>query len=129
MNKTILIGNLTKDAEISNTTSGVAVSKFTIAVKRDYKNANGEYETDFINCVAWRKLAENVSKYLTKGKKIAVIGSIQTRSYDAQDGSKRYVTEVIAEEIELLSSTQSGTSETKQPDKLTPVANDDNLPF
>src|SRR5574344_492465 len=114
MNKTILIGNLTKDAEISNTTSGVAVSKFTIAVKRDYKNADGEYETDFINCVAWRKLDENVSKYLTKGKKIAVIGSIQTRSYDAQDGSKRYVTEVIAEEIELLSSTQSGTAETKQ---------------
>lgn len=121
MNKIILIGNLTRDVESSTTNNGIAVAKFTIAVQRRFKNANGEYDTDFINIVAWRELGENCSKFLSKGKKCAVVGSLQIRSYDAQDGTKRYVTEVIAEEVEFL--TPKATT-----DELEPVE-DENLPF
>lgn len=100
MNKVILTGNLTKDPECQTTASGISVCKFSLAVNRKYKNDKNEYETDFINCVAWRATADFVSKYLRKGNKIGVIGSIQTRSYDANDGTRRYVTEVIVDEVE-----------------------------
>jgi len=130
MNKAILIGNLTKDPELSTTTSGISVTKFTIAISRKFKNAEGEYETDFINCVCWRKTAEFVHQYFKKGQKMAVVGTIQTRTYDAQDGSKRYVTEVVAEEVEFVE--KRGTGETggtqKEVDKLEPIE-DDTLPF
>ena len=99
MNKVILVGNLTKDPELTTTTSGVSVCRFTIAVSRRYVGASGERETDFINIVVWRGQAENCHKYLKKGSKCGVVGTIQTRSYDAQDGSKRYVTEVVADEV------------------------------
>lgn len=89
MNKVFLIGNLTKDPEMRSTQSGVAVCNFTIAVNRRFKNANGEQETDFLNVIAWRQLAELCGKYLAKGRKVAVTGSIQTRTYEAKDGSKR----------------------------------------
>ena len=75
---------------------------FTVAVSRNYTGANGERETDFLNCVAWRKQAENIAKYCTKGSQVAVEGRIQTRSYDAQDGTKRYVTEIIADNVTFL---------------------------
>jgi single-strand DNA-binding protein len=84
------------------TTSGINSTTFTVAVSRNYANQNGERETDFINCVAWRKQAENISKYCTKGTQVAVEGRIQTRSYDAQDGTKRYVTEIIADNVTFL---------------------------
>lgn len=89
MNKVFLIGNLTKDPEMRSTQSGVAVCNFSIAVNRRFKNANGQQETDYLNIIAWRQLAELCSKYLAKGRKVAVAGSIQTRTYEAKDGSKR----------------------------------------
>ena len=97
MNKAILIGRLTKEAELRTTASGTSSATFTLAVSRQFTNANGERETDFVSCVAWRKQAENIAKYCTKGSLVAVEGRIQTRNYDAQDGTKRYVTEVIVE--------------------------------
>ncbi len=102
MNKAIIIGRLTRDPEMRTTTSGINSTSFTVAVSRNYSNQNGERETDFINCVAWRKQAENIAKYCTKGTQVAVEGRIQTRSYDAQDGTKRYVTEIIADNVTFL---------------------------
>lgn len=104
MNKVILIGRLTKDPELRMTSSGIASTSFTVAVNRNFTNQSGEREADFINCVAWRKQAENLSKYCQKGAQVAVDGRIQVRNYDAQDGTKRYVTEVIADNITFLSS-------------------------
>ncbi len=108
MNKAILIGRLTRDPELRTTTSGISSTSFTVAVSRTYTNQNGERETDFINCVAWRKQAENIAKYCKKGSQVAVEGRIQTRSYDAQDGTKRYVTEVLADNVTFLGA--KGTS-------------------
>ncbi len=102
MNKAIIIGRLTRDPEMRTTTSGVNSTTFTVAVSRNYTNQSGERETDFLNCVTWRKQAENVAKYCKKGTQVAVEGRIQTRSYDAQDGTKRYVTEIIADNVTFL---------------------------
>lgn len=110
MNKVILIGRLTRDPEMRTTPSGVATTSFSIAVQRNYANAQGDREADFINCVAWRKQAENIAKYCTKGSQVAVDGRIQTRNYDAQDGTKRYVTEVIADNVTFLGG-RSGSGE------------------
>lgn len=104
MNKAIIIGRLTKDPEMRTTTSGTNATAFTVAVSRNFTNQNGERETDFLNCVAWRKQAENIAKYCTKGSQVAVEGRIQTRSYDAQDGTKRYITEIIADNVTFLGS-------------------------
>ena len=135
MNKVILIGNLTKDPELTTTTSGVNVVRFSIAVPRKYTNSEGERETDFFNIVAWRGLADICHRYLRKGSKAAVIGNLQNRSYDAQDGSKRFVTEVIADDVEFVGSRpqsqdgeQGDAKVEKQDTKLQPV-DDDQLPF
>ena len=129
MNKVILIGNLTKTPELTTTTNGISVARFTLAVRRKFQNQNGEYDTDFINIVVWRTLAENCNKYLKKGSKCAVIGQIQNRSYDAQDGTKRYVTEVIADEVEFLSTSNSNDNiEKEEPVILEPIKDED-LPF
>lgn len=103
MNKAVLIGNLTKDPEVRTTQSGVSMCSFTIAVNRRFTGSDGTKQTDFIPVVTWRKTAELCGQYLAKGRKVAVVGEIQTRSYDAKDGSKRYVTEVVADEVEFLS--------------------------
>ena len=103
MNKVFLIGRLARDPELRYTGNNTPVATFSLAVNRPFTNQNGEREADFINCVAWRKQAENIAKYCTKGTQVAVEGRIQTRSYDAQDGSKRYVTEVIADNVTFLS--------------------------
>jgi len=102
INKAIIIGNLTRDPEMRKTASGICACTFTLAVNRRYANQQGVREADFINVVAWRCLAENCIQFLGQGSKAAVIGTIQTRSYDAQDGSKRYVTEIVADEVEFL---------------------------
>ena len=129
MNKVILIGNLTKDPELTTTNSGISVCRFTLAVSRRYVGTSGERETDFLNIVVWRTQAENCSKYLKKGSKCAVVGSLQTRSYDAQDGSKRYVTEITADEVEFLSSKAGEGAERKEEvTELQPI-DDDTLPF
>jgi single-strand DNA-binding protein len=109
MNKVILVGNLTRDPELTETPSGVAVCRFAIAVSRDYANADGNRETDFFNITVWRGRAENCGKYLKKGNKVAVVGRLQTRSYDDKDGNKRYVTDIVADEVEFL--TPRGASE------------------
>ena len=103
MNRATLIGNLTKDPDMRQTQSGVPVCTFTLAVQRRYADQNGEKQTDFFNVVCWRGLAENCGKYLTKGSKAGVHGSIQNRSYEDKQGNKRTITEIIADEVEFLS--------------------------
>ena len=124
MNKFIGIGNLTKDPEMTKIANGVDICKFTLAVKRKFKNESGEYEADFLNCVAWRKTAELIGQYANKGDKLAVVGSVQTRSYDASDGTKRYVTEIVVDEVEFL----TAKKESKEKAKYEPVETGD-LPF
>lgn len=102
MNKVILVGNVTKDLELKTTTNGIATCTFSIAVNRKFKNAQGVQEADYINIVTWRQTAELCAKYLAKGRKVGIVGSIQTRSYTAKDGGKRYVTEVVADDVEFL---------------------------
>lgn len=102
MNSVQLVGNLARDPELRKTNSGISVCTFTVACQRRFKNDNGQYDADFINCVAWRQTAEFVQKYFIKGNKIGLIGTLQTRSYDAQDGSKRYVTEVVVDNVEFV---------------------------
>ena len=108
MNKVILIGNLANDPEPFTTQSGISRSTFRIAVQRRFANAQGVREADFLTVVAWRQNADFCNRYLTKGSKVAVEGSIQVRSYDAQDGTKRYVTEVVADNVEFLGSREEG---------------------
>ena len=114
MNRVQLIGNLTRDPETRTTGTGLTVCSFTLAVNRRMKKQDGTQETDYINVTAWRTLGENCAKYLSKGKKAGVSGSIQTRTYEAQDGSKRHAFEVVADEVEFLSpvggSAQRGNS-------------------
>ena len=109
MNKAILIGNLASDPETRTTQSGVSQCSFRLAVQRRFANAQGVREADFIPIVCWRQTADLCARYLSKGRKVAVEGSIQTRSYDAQDGTKRYVTEVIADNVEFLGSRDEGS--------------------
>ncbi len=139
MNKAILIGNLTKDPELRTTSGGVSVCQFTLAVNRRFTNQQGVREADFIPIVVWRQTAELCARYLSKGRKCAVIGTIQTRSYDAQDGTKRFVTEVVADEVEFLGSAQDRPqtdspapvpqSAPPKPEGFTEIADDDELPF
>lgn len=110
MNKVILIGRLTRDPELRTTTSGIATSTFSLAVQRPFTNQSGTRDADFINCVVWRRQAENVVKYCGKGSQVAVEGRIQVRNYDADDGTKRYVTEVICDNVTFLGSKPSGGS-------------------
>lgn len=124
MNKVILIGNLTKDPELTKTTSDVSVCKFSLAVSRRWGNT----ETDFFTVIAWRGQADNCAKYLRKGSKVAISGSIQTRSYDANDGTKRYVTEIVADEVQFLSTRGSvEDDDTSALNDMKPI--DDSLPF
>ena len=125
MNKVILIGNLSKDPELSTTTSGISVCKFDIAVQRRFET-NGERETDFFKIIAWRGLADNCARFLSKGRKAAVVGSLQTRTYYDKDGVKRYVTEIVADEVEFLS-----PKEERNEPKLSPAPEEiqDELPF
>lgn len=106
MNKVQLIGNIVRDPELTTTGNGVSVCKFTIAVNRTFKNANGETATDFLNIVAWRGLADNCANYLKKGSKVAVVGSIQVRTWE-KDSEKRYATDIVADEVEFLSRAQN----------------------
>ena len=128
MNTAFIIGNLTKEPEAKTTPNGVSVATFTVAVARRFDRE----KTDFFNVVTWRGLADNCARYLVKGQKVAVTGELQTRSYDGKDGVKRYVTELIADNVEFLSKpTQKGTTDSADdglfanPDEL----NDEELPF
>jgi len=110
MNKVFLIGRLTRDPELRYTGSNTAVATFSLAVNRNFTNQSGEREADFINVVVWRKQAENVKNYLQQGSQVAIDGRIQTRSYDDQNGQKRYVTEVVADNVEFLGSKNSSNN-------------------
>ena len=141
MNKVILIGNLANDPEAFTTQSGISRSPFRLAVQRRFANAQGVREADFLTIVAWRATADFCNRYLAKGRKIAVEGSIQVRSYDAQDGTKRYITEIIAENVEAIGSrndehkAQSQGNDAPPPEEPTGSMNDftevddDELPF
>ena len=124
MNKVYLIGNLTRDPELSETTSGIAVCRLTIAVNRTYNS-----EVDYFNITVWRNVAENCGKFLKKGSKVAVCGSLQNRSYEDKDGVKRNYTDIVASEVEFLSTKSNGEGgETARP-TLDAVPSDDDLPF
>ncbi|AMQ65732.1 single strand DNA binding protein [Streptococcus phage 9871] len=104
INSTVLVGRLTKDPELKYTQSNIAVASFSLAVNRNFKDANGEREADFINCVIWRQQAENLANWAKKGALIGITGRIQTRSYENQQGQRVYVTEVVAENFQMLES-------------------------
>ena len=133
MNKWTGIGNLTKDPEFATTSSGISVARFTLAIQEKFAKEDGTKEVDFINCVAWRVLADNLYKFCKKGDKIAVVGKIKPRSYEAQDGTKRYTTEVIAEEIEFVNTKRenNGTKENQKDETVQGFApiDDSDLPF
>ena len=126
MNKFIGIGRLTKEPELRATASGVSVCTFTLAVDR--RSTQEGQQADFIPIVVWRTQAENCAKYLHKGSQAAICGSIQTRSYDASDGSKRYVTEVVADEVQFLGKPQNTAENTVQTPVMESVEMDD-VPF
>ncbi len=110
MNKIVLVGRLTKDPEVRSTSAGFATANFTVAVSRNFKNKDGNYDADFLPCVAFRNTADFVSKHFKKGNLIGVEGRVQTRNYDAQDGTKRYVTEVVVENIEFVGGKNESSS-------------------
>lgn len=116
MNKVVLVGRLTRDPEVRTLPSGQPVASFSIAVNRNFKNREGVIEADFINVSIFGRQAENVGKYCFKGNRIGVDGRIQTRSYDAQDGTKRYVTEVIAENVEFLETKKESQGYSREDD-------------
>ena len=125
MNKILLIGRLTKEPELSFTNSGVAVCKFTLAVNRRFKR-EGQQEADFIPVVVWNKQAESTANYTKKGNQIGIVGRIETRSYEAKDGNKRYVTEVIAEEVQFL---EWGEKKEDTSTNFMQIDNNEDIPF
>lgn len=111
MNKVFLIGNLTRDPELTKTPSGVSVCHFSIAVNRPYTQGDAERQTDFFNCTAWRGLGENIAKYQKKGSKVAVSGSIQLRNYEDNQGVKRTAVDIICQDVEFLSAKGAGSDD------------------
>ncbi|MDA8442799.1 MAG: single-stranded DNA-binding protein [Peptococcaceae bacterium] len=133
LNRIVLIGRLTKDPELRYTPNGAAVASFSLAVDRSRKNAQGERETDFINVVAWQKLGELCANYLSKGKLAAVEGELHIRSFDGQDGQKRWITEVVADNVRFLSP-KDGAGSGSVSTSTSPLGNeisftDDDIPF
>lgn len=131
LNRIILIGRLTRDPEMRYTPQGVPVASFSLAVDRPFQNAQGERETDFVDCVAWRKLGETVGNHLTKGRLAAVEGRLQIRSYEAQDGSKRRAAEVVCDNVRFLDRPKDGSANptSEAPDGDLPGDLPDDLPF
>ncbi|UXU54275.1 single-stranded DNA-binding protein [Staphylococcus agnetis] len=138
LNRAVLVGRLTKDPEFRTTPSGVDVSTFTLAVNRNFKSKDGEQQADFINCVVFRKQAENVKNYLSKGSLAGVDGRLQSRSYENKEGQRVYVTEVVCDSVQFLEPKNNGQSnnQTKQQQgqaQDNPFDNasidDDDLPF
>lgn len=130
INNVVLVGRLTKDPELKQTSSGIYFSNFTLAVNRTFKNDNGETEADFINCIVWRNQAESLCKYMKKGSQIGVEGRIQTRSYETEEGM-RYITEVVANSITFLESKTEKADNSFQDKYIEtkPAMDDDLLPF
>lgn len=129
MQKFICIGRLTKDVVLNTTNSGISVANFDIAVDRRFKNENGEKTTDFFKCIAFKGLGENIAKFCHKGSKVCVIGELQNRSWEADDGTKRYATEIIVNECEFLDSKKNDEETETAPKEAKTVDEDDTLPF
>lgn len=142
MNKIILIGNLTKDPELSETSSGIAVCRFSLAVRRSRANAEGNRETDFFSCTAWRGLAETIERYVRKGDKLGVVGEVQFREYTDNQGAKKTSTNVVVQEIDFCggkhtqeSDSEGGrentreTNKTRQRPVLQEIEDDSDIPF
>ncbi|HDH4488997.1 TPA: single-stranded DNA-binding protein [Staphylococcus aureus] len=139
LNRTVLVGRLTKDPELRSTPNGVNVGTFTLAVNRTFTNAQGEREADFINVVVFKKQAENVEKYLSKGSLAGVDGRLQTRNYENKDGKRVYVTEVVADSVQFLEPKNNNQQSNRQQNGQTQTGNnpfdnttaitDDDLPF
>lgn len=129
MNRVVLIGRLTKDPELRYTPgNGTAVASFTLAVNRRFKSP-GQPEADFVPIVVWGKQAENAANYISKGRQVGIAGRIQTRSYEAKDGTRRYVTEVVADEVQFLGTKKAGpVQENEEYEDITPL-DDGNIPF
>ena len=136
INNVVLIGRLTRDVELHRTSQDQAVGQFTLAVNRNFKNQDGGYDADFINCVIWRKLAENFASWIKKGNLVAITGHIQTRNYENQQGQRVYVTEVVAESFQLLEKRDNSANQNSMAEQMPPSfagnpmdINDDDLPF
>ena len=134
INNVTLIGRLTRDAELRYTQSNIATAQFNIACNRNFKNANDEYDADFINCVMWREQAERFCNWTRKGMLVGIVGRIQTRSYENQQGQRVYVTEVVAENFQILekrdnTANQNSMTEQMPPSYASPSISDDKLPF
>jgi single-strand DNA-binding protein len=121
MNKVELVGRLTKDPEVKLTSNQTQFCNFTIAVDRRFKDANGQRQADFINCVAWRQTAVFIQKYFRKGNRIGLVGSIQTRSYDDNSGQKKFITEVVIDEAEFVESSGAASGETYRQEPSVPA--------
>ncbi len=139
MNKVFLIGNLTRDPELTETVNGTQICRFSIAVARNYSGADGERKTDFFNCVAWRGLGENVARYARKGNKVAVSGSVELRNYEDSQGVKRTGIDIVAQDVEFLTPRSSGGDDSDAPApsqrsggakaRLIPFDDDSDIPF
>ena len=129
INNVVLVGRMTRDAELRYTPSNVAVATFTLAVNRTFKSQNGEREADFINCVMWRQSAENLANWAKKGALIGITGRIQTRTYDNQQGQRVYVTEVVADNFKMLESRNQQSSNDTSGNENPMDIQDDDLPF
>ncbi len=120
MNKVFLIGRLTRDPELRYTGNNIAVTSFTVAINRTYTNQAGEREADFINVVVWRRQAESVKNYLSQGSQVAIEGRLQVRNYEDQNGQRRYVTEVVADNVEFIGSRRDNTASSNSINNQTP---------
>ncbi len=132
LNRVILIGRLTRDPELRVTSqSGVSVATFSVAVDRPYQTQGGQRETDFIDCVAWRRLAETVAEHMKKGRLVAVDGRLQIRSYETQDGQRRRVAEVVAEDVRFLDRPRDGAAASgdRDDDRRNDVDLPEDIPF
>ena len=137
INNVVLIGRLTRDPELRYTPSNVAVTTFSLAVNRNFKNQAGDYEADFISCIMWRQQAENFANWLKKGALVGITGRIQTRSYDNQQGQRVYVTEVVAESFQILEKKDNAANNASMENQIPPSfektnpmdISDDDLPF
>nr|DAP54382.1 MAG TPA: Single strand binding protein [Caudoviricetes sp.] len=135
INNVTLIGRLTRDAELRYTQTNIATAQFNIACNRNFKNANDEYDADFINCVMWREQAERFCNWTRKGMLVAIVGRIQTRNYENQQGQRIYVTEVVAESFQVLEKRDNTANQNSMTDQMPPSytspmdITDDKLPF
>ena len=136
INNVVLVGRMTRDAELRYTPQNQAVATFSLAVNRNFKNQNGEYDADFINCVIWGKLAENFANWTKKGNLVGITGRIQTRNYENQQGQRVYVTEMVAESFQLLEKRDNSANQNSMAEQMPPSfagnpmdIKDDDLPF